>query len=51
VVEVFAKSLTKQGRKVAILSRGYRSNNHNGQPVRRESAHRLPGSWLPWPGW
>lgn len=25
VVEVFAKSLTKQGRKVAILSRGYRS--------------------------
>ncbi len=28
VVEVFAKSLTKQGRKVAILSRGYRSKEH-----------------------
>ena len=28
VTEVFAKSLTKQGRKVAILSRGYRSKEH-----------------------
>ena len=27
VVEVFAKILTKQGRKVAILSRGYRSKS------------------------
>ena len=30
VVEVFAKSLSKQGRKVAILSRGYRSKEHRG---------------------
>lgn len=28
VVEVFARSLSRQGRKVAILSRGYRSRNH-----------------------
>ena len=27
VVEVFARSLSQQGRKVAILSRGYRSKN------------------------
>jgi len=30
VVEVFAKSLSKQGRKVAILSRGYRSKEQRG---------------------
>ena len=30
VVEVFAKSLSRQGRKVAILSRGYRSREQRG---------------------
>ena len=29
VVEVFARSLSQQGRKVAILSRGYRSKNRS----------------------